>query len=362
MGLTSNLQEFLGQEYIDEDISADVIRKLFCGLPNLKAIDFCGCTSNKFKEAFTSLTAEAEEWPEKFTITRLSLHKCITLPTTVATMLLPRLARATHLDLAGVRVTDAALMSIPATARLTHLNLAKCKLLSARGVIEFLANHPAARSLVFLSLATDARTSQLFDVDDLTDLFRVLPKTLKSLSIKGAKMDASHIELLRPLTKHLEELALGRSLRLQDVNRLFVPDESEDGAMEMDWVPHSLKYLDLSDMWGSELDLVYLFGSQCAILKSFSEPVEVVEIADDVFKRVAKSAVALKKMGWKTSECGSRGWMVRDHKLSGEGKQRRDDGRRSWKMGAESWGMRKIPVARAEVGGMYGSYMFGRKL
>ncbi|KAK3392378.1 hypothetical protein B0T20DRAFT_54735 [Sordaria brevicollis] len=356
--LTPNLQEFLVQEHIDQDLSADVLRKLFLGLERMEALDFCGCTSTFFKDSFTAIVTP--DWPAQLSIRRLSLHKCLTLPSVVFETILPRLTRLTHLDVAGTRITDAALMSIPHTARLTHLNIAKCKLLSARGVIDFLANHPAAQGLVYLSLATDARSHQLFDVDDISELLPVLPKTLKSLSLKGSKMDPAHIDLLRPLTKHLEELAVGRSLLLEDVNRLFVPDETDDVEKQLEWVPHTLKFLDLSDFWGNELDLVYLFNSRCAIMKQYSAPLEVVELAEDVFRRVVKSSATLQRMGWRTSEVGSRGWMVR-HK-SQDPSVPRDDGSRGWKMGAEAWGMRKIPVARAEVGGMYGSFMFGRKL
>lgn len=356
--LTPHLQEFLGQEYIDDDLDAAVLQKLFLGLPLLKAIDFCGCTSTKFKESFLSILSP--NWPRDLMVQRLSLHKCLTLPSSVFEVILPRLTRLTHLDVAGTRITDTALSSIPPTATITHLNIAKCTLLSARNVIDFLANHPAVKGLQFLSLAADARSHQSFDAEHVTELLPILPKTLKSLNLKGSKMAASHIDLLRPLTKHLEELAIGRSLSLRDVNRLFVPDEDSDVTMEVDWVPHSLRYIDLSDFWGQELDLVYLFGSSCAILKSFSEPLEVVELAEDVCRRVSKSSTALQRIGWQLSECGSRGWMVRQPNKNATGP--RDDGRRSWKMGAESWGMRKIPVAHAEVGGMYGNFMFSRKL
>lgn len=373
--LTPNLQEFLAQEYLDDDLDAGVLQKLFLGLPRLKAVDFCGCTSTAFKESFAAIISP--DWPRELSVRRLSLHKCLTLPSSVLETILPRLTRLTHLDVAGTRITDSALASIPPSAHITHLNLAKCTLLSARGVIDFLANHPAVKELQFLSLATDARSHQLFSAEHLTELIPLLPKTLKSLSLKGSKMESSHMALLRPLTKHLEELALGRSLTLLDVNRLFVPDEDGDDdsssvAMQVDWVPHSLRYIDLSDFWGSELDLVFLFSGGCAVLKSYSEPLEVVELAEDVFRRVSKSKPALNRNGWRLSECGSRGWMVREAAplpVKGDNNNnnnnhsgRRDDGRRGWKMGAESWGMRKIPVARAEVGGMYGSFMFGRKL
>jgi len=365
--LTPHLQEFLGQEYIDDDLNPAVLQKLFLGLPLLVAIDFCGCTSNSFKESFLSILSP--NWPKELTVRRLSLHKCLTLPSSVFEAILPRLSRLTHLDVAGTRITDAALASIPPTATITHLNLTKCTLLSARNVIDFLANHPAVKGLQFLSLATDARSHQAFDAEHITELLPILPKTLKSLNLKGSKMAASHIDLLRPLTKHLEELAVGRSLTLRDVNRLFVPDEDggngdDDVAMQIDWVPHSLRYIDLSDFWGQELDLVYLFGSTCAMLKSYSEPLEVVELAEDVCRRVAKSTTALQRIGWQLSECGSRGWMVRQpgKNTGSSAAPPRDDGRRGWKMGAESWGMRKIPVAHAEVGGMYGNFMFSRKL
>ena len=36
----------------------------------------------------------------------------------------------------------------------------------------------------------------------------------------------------------------------------------------------------------------------------------------------------------------------------------RRDGARWWKMGARSWGMRKVPVVTADVGGFYGFCMF----
>ncbi|KAK0634931.1 hypothetical protein B0T17DRAFT_611869 [Bombardia bombarda] len=353
--LTPYLQEFLAQEYLDDDLDTAVLQKLFLGLPRLQAVDFCGCTSDSFKESFSAIVTP--DWPAELSIRRLSLHKCLTLPSAIFEILLPRLPRLTHLDVAGTRITDAALALIPPTARITHLNIAKCKLLSADAVINFLAKHPAVRGLEVLSLATDARTYQLFDVDEITALLPVLPKTLKSLSLKGSRMDAAaHIELLRPLTKHLEELAIGRSLRLPDVNRLFVPDDdgSDDESnleKQMSWVPHTLRYIDLSDMWAGELDLNYMFSSGCAILKPFSEPLEVLEIAEDGLRRVAKSSAVLQRTGWRTSECGSRGWMVR-HQVNNNNKTTTvsDDTPRNWKMGAESWGMRKIPVAKAEVG------------
>ncbi|KAI5858301.1 hypothetical protein GGS23DRAFT_334259 [Durotheca rogersii] len=357
--LTPFLREFLAQEYIEDEINASVLRKLFFGLERLQGIDFCGCSSTNFKNAFQSILQA--DWPDFLPISRLCMHKCITLSSSVFETLLPRLGDLTHLDLAGTRVTDEALQSIPHTARITHLNLSKCRLLTADAIIDFVANHPAASGLVFLSLGVDARSHQLLDEDALDRLIPTLPPTLRSLSLKGSRMAPSHIDLLRPLTKHLEELALGRRLKITDIDRLFVPDESNDGedaSKELEWVPHTLRYLDLSDYTAVELDLITLFGRNTSIMKRYSAPLDVIEIPDDMYARLATSPV-VKQLGWVVTENGSRAWLVRLRDLE-DGP--RDSGLRPWKMGASFWGMRKIPIACAEVGGMYGSYMFKRKL
>ncbi|KAI2467692.1 hypothetical protein F4781DRAFT_303284 [Annulohypoxylon bovei var. microspora] len=356
--LTPFLREFLGQEYIEDEIDAKVLRKLFFGLDRLQGVDFCGCSSTTFKNAFQSILLS--DWPETLSISRLSLHKCITLPPSVFETLLPRLGKLTHLDLTGTRVTDEALQSIPHNANITHLNLSKCRSLTADVVIDFLTNHPAVKGLVFLSLGVDARSHQLFDEDELSRLIPVLPQSLRSLSLKGSKMVESHIDQIRPLTKHLEELALGRRLKISDIDRLFVPDESNDGHLDqqLEWIPHTLKYLDLSDYTTAELDLITLFGRNTSIMKKYSSPLEVIEVTDEMYARLAKSPV-VKQLGWTVMENGSRAWLVRVHDPE-DGP--RDSGLRSWKMGASFWGMRKIPIACAEVGGMYGSYMFKRKL
>lgn len=371
LNLTPHLQEFLVQEHIDGDIDAQVLRKLFFGLDRIAALDFCGCTSSAFRSAFVDALPPGDRTGDLI-LKRLSLHKCTTLPSCVFETLLPRLPHLTHLDVAGTRITDAALASIPHTARITHLNLAKCNNLSADAIINFLSTHPAVasahspemNSLIWLSLSTDASTHETFDEDATTRLLPVLPKSLKSLSLKGSRMNTSHIPLLLPLTKHLEELALGRGLNITDANALFLPDTSpaDPDSMDVDapspaeeWQPHTLRYLDLSDLWSTELHLPTLYDTtQCALLTRLTDPLEVLEVSADVGRRIREAP--LQRLGWHRSEAGARVWIVRDGASAGHA------GLRGWKMGAESWGMRKIPVARADVGGMYGSYMFARRL
>ncbi|KAK2600146.1 hypothetical protein QQS21_005091 [Conoideocrella luteorostrata] len=340
--LTPYLQEFLAQEYVDIDLGPPVLRKLFFAMPNLRALDFCGCSSTVFKNSFNAILQEP--WPEMLSISKLSFHKCLGLPSAVFETILPRLGNLTHLDVAGTRITDRALELIPATAKLTHLNLAKCKELSAEVVVRFVTAHQATKdSLVFLSLATDPSNHLLLGKDDIDALLPKLPTTLKSLSLRGSRMHASHVPELIRLTQFLEELAVGRGLDMSDIHKLFHQDQQ--------WLPHNLRYIDISD-----IDTI--IGSASTLLAPASAPLHVIEIEERAYERAAKVNKNLQRVGWVAKEFGSRYWLVR---MNSDGTTR-DNGIRWWKMGAESWGMRKIPVAAAEVGGMYGSFMFGRRL
>jgi len=363
LDLTPNLREFLAQEHIDDDLDTKVIRKLLCDLPKLNALDFCACSSSKFKASFLEvIEAEPSPLPAALPITRLSLHECTILPASTYNILLPRLPKLTHLDVSHTRITDAALHSIPITARLTHLNLSKCSALSGSSVVDFLINHPAAKTLVYLNLGMDAKSSEILSSDDITALLPALPSSLRSLNMKGSVMDSSHIPLLLPLTKYLEELGLGRRLELSDIIRLFVPDQNAKVEEQMSWVPHQLRYIDASDLSPVALDLSTLFGTSCPLLTNITSPLEVIELRDDVDTRLKKSPGVMKRVGaykdpWCLMEAGRRHWLVRDFK---NGNEKADSGARGWKWGANYWGMRKVPVVRAEVGGMYGHYMFKR--
>ncbi|KAL3426678.1 leucine Rich Repeat domain-containing protein [Phlyctema vagabunda] len=357
LSLTPNLREFLAQEHIDDELDTAVLQKLLFGLPKLKALDFCASSSASFRTAFT--TVLSSPLPDELSITRLSLHECAILPSSTFDTLLPLLPRLTHLDVAHTRITDAALMSIPHTARLTHLNLSKCGYLSGRTVVDFLSNHPAAKTLVYLNLMMDSKSREMLSSENITMLLSVLPASMRSLNLKGSKMDASHMPLLVPVTKHLEELGLGRNLQLSDISSLLLPDEDAPLATQMSWVPHTLRYLDISDLGPVDLDLSTLFSTHCHILTGFTAPLEVLELHPSVYAKLEKGgASAIKRVRWCLRDAGRRGWLVRD-KADGS-QQDSDDGARVWKLGATFWGMRKVPVAHAEVGGMYGLYMFKR--
>jgi Leucine Rich repeat len=365
--LLPNLREFLAQEHIDEELSADVIRKLF-EMPRLQVLDFCACSSTPFRDAMMTVfrSTRSLDLPQVMPITRLSFHECTILPSAIFESLLPRLPYLTHLDVTHTRITDEALSLIPQSARLTHLNLSKCSSLSGEKVVEFLGTHPAVKdTLIYLNLLMDAKSHEMLDSNGISALLPKLPDTLRSLNLKGSKMSRNNLRLLQPLTKHLEELGIGRNLPFEDISSLLGPLPEDADDENEPWVPHTLRYLDISDFEASMLDFGLLFGSKTSILKSRTLPLEVIEVGTKAFDKLKEKEHVCKHFGWVVKEAGRRGWLVRDttkvrSKAAGEPEAQPDDGQRAWKMGATSWGMRKIPVARAEVGGMYGLYMFKR--
>ncbi|KAE8318917.1 hypothetical protein BDV41DRAFT_281072 [Aspergillus transmontanensis] len=364
--LLPNLKECLLQEHVEGDLSVEVVQKLLFGLPNLFAVDFCGCSTQSFSAVFQEALMAGPALPSALpNLRRVSLHECSSLPASVFEALLPRLVNLTHLDVTHTQISEAALFLIPKTARITHLSLSRCTRLQGSRVVEFLATHPAVcDSLVCLNLMTDPTRNRLLEEDDVHALLPKLPSTLRSLNIGGAKVTSAHTQALIPLTKHLEELGLGSAeLSAQDINLFFKPpprtNMDVDGSAEVkeeEWVPPTLCYLDLTK--APQLSLGTVFNpSSCLLLSQQSYPLQVIEFHEKLIAPLReRTKNARASLGWTVRELGRRGWYVRDP--ASMPLQVPDDGSRSWKMGARWWGARKIPVAIGEVGGIYGHYMF----
>jgi hypothetical protein len=105
-----------------------------------------------------------------------------------------------------------------------------------------------------------------------------------------------------------------------------------------------------------EINFGTLFGGTSPLLKGVVHPLEVLELSAEVFKRLEMNP-GVKRAGWRPKEVGRRGSIVRDSGFENVGRDNRDT---EWRWGASYWGMRKVPVARAKVGGMYDYYMFKR--
>ena len=358
--LMPGLVEFLVHEHIDDELSEIFLYKLFFET-NVEALDFCACSSRPFTTAFSNV-ADMNGSNALIHLKCLSLHECSTLQPPVFEALLPRLPNLTHLDVAHTMITDEALLSIPRTARLTHLNLGRCTQITGPAVVDFITTHPATKdTLVYLNLMADASRFTLLYEDDVEQLIPCLPRTLRSLNLGGAKINSANVKLLVPLTKHLEELGLAfADVSVADINAFFRPAiaiaEYDDEDEELAWQPWEstpLRYLDLSGI--KSVSKMSLLDSSCVLATPQSSPLDVIELGDDVIQQLRpKHNRRSSNPGWQVQEFGRRGWYVRRPELG----ELVDDGAREWKMGARWWGMRKVPVAVQDVGGMYGHYMF----
>ena len=407
LDLMPHLQEGLFQEHLDDDMDGQVLQKLFFRLPNMQALDLCAASSKGFVDAMTATTKRLAATPYgSLGIRRLGLHECFTLPSSVFEHLLPRLSGLTHLDVAHTRITDDALMSISPFARLTHLDLGRCSAISGEGVADFLVSHPAASELIYLNLSSDPSSYRLLDDTDLDRILPNLPPTLASLNINGAKTRSQHLPYLITLSKHLEELGIAHAkLSLDDVNSLFVaprPNGADSIAPTQTWIPPALHYIDLTSI--PSITQSSLFSSACVLLSPTTAPLEVLELGDKAISSLRECRNTNKRLGWVVKELGRRGWYVRTPNSTDAVREQQrgatssapsspvqgpvqwlfsppsssspspspvsssavvdpkramgGTGRRPWKMGAMWWGMRKIPVAVGEVGGLYGHYMF----
>ena len=408
--LAPNMKELLLQEHLDRDINEDVLRKAFYGLPKLRSLDLCACYAGSFTEAFSTALARLTHHPTlDLSIQNLSLHECFTIRSSDLELLLPRLPHLKILDLYHTRVTDTALHSIRDIAKLTHLNLGHCNNITGPLVTDFLASHPSAKNLVYLNLSCDISRYRLLRYSDMDRLLPILPSTLQSLNLGGAQLDPEiHMPDLHRLSKHLEELGLSSTnLTMADVRSFFnpllttsappsappypVPPPRISTAEQQQLLqqqPCTLRFMDLtSNPTITQPSLFFDTSPQSSridagtpsptpfLLKSSTLPLEVLELSAPVLNSLKSTPQSNKRFGWLVKELGRRGWYVRERGSvdGGEGGgggsvvERRADpaggrkgGGRWWKMGARSWGMRKVPVCEGEVGGFYGFCMFRR--
>ena len=357
-----NLQAFLVHEHIDDELDVNVISKLF-RMHHIQALDFTACASRSFADAFTTVCT-LMPWRDNSMLSlgalghplkQLSLHECTTLQEPVFEALLPRLSHLTHLDVAHTLITDDALLSIPGTAQITHLNIERCTRLTGSAVVRFLTRHPAAKdTMVYLNVMADASRHRLLSEDEVSRLLPNLPPTVRSLNIGGARVNSIHVPELKRLATQVEELGLkGADLGVNaDLNRIFGIGEQDSRQKS------TLRYIDLTDVKSvTQMSLSY---SPNALTSEHTEPLEAIEVGSSVLDELNKRNKRVKNPEWLVRELGRRGWYVRQRQPSTDREKSTDDGSRPWKMGARWWGMRKIPMVKQDVGGMYGYFMFKR--
>lgn len=210
LSMTPNLLEFLASENIQDDMNVTVLDYLFNKLPKLKALDFCGASSELFAQAFDELIITRDE----LTITKLSFHDCSNLSSDVFNKIFPHLTNLTRLDLNHTSITSEILLKLPNNIQLTHLSLARCSQLTTKDLINFLVNHPAVNrgSLQWLNLQIDSNmVSPLSHVYLLYTLKHLKGENISYLNISGMPCNGVILSTIRSKFVSLESLSIGNA-------------------------------------------------------------------------------------------------------------------------------------------------------
>ncbi|KGU21659.1 hypothetical protein MGM_06115 [Candida albicans P75063] len=233
LSMTPNLLEFLASENIQDDMNVTVLDYLFNKLPKIKALDFCGASSELFARAFNELQITRED----LSITKLSFHDCSNLAPEVFEKVFPHLVNLKRLDLNHTSITSPVLLKLPLDIQLTHLSLARCSKLTTKDLIQFLVDHPAVNrgSLQWLNLQIDSNVvSPLSDIYLLYTLKHLKAPKLKYLNIGGMPVNYKILLTIKAKFAELESLNISHAhLKVEELNE-FMKDNT------------TIKYFDLS--------------------------------------------------------------------------------------------------------------------
>ncbi|RLV89047.1 F-box protein [Spathaspora sp. JA1] len=225
--MTPNLREFLASENIQDDLDVIVLDHLFNKLLRIKALDFCGASSEAFASAFESLIIQRD----LNTITKISFHDCSNLTPEVFQGVLSRLINLQRLDLNHTSITSSILLeNIPKTAKLTHLSLARCSKLTTKDLINFLIYHPAVSqaSLVWLNLQIDSNViSPLSDIYLHYTLKHLNAPHLKYLNVGGMPVNSQTLIILKNKFSQLISLNISHAqVKIEDLHDYMKDNEN----------------------------------------------------------------------------------------------------------------------------------------
>ncbi|KAL6450066.1 hypothetical protein SBY92_002007 [Candida maltosa Xu316] len=238
LSMTPNLLEFLASENIQDDLNVSVLDLLFNKLLKIKALDFCGASSELFANAFDELIITRDE----LSITKLSFHDCSNLSSDVFGKIFPHLVNLQRLDLNHTSITSSILLTLPSSIQLTHLSLARCSKLTTKDLINFLVNHPSVShgSLTWLNLQIDSNVvSPLSDIYLLYTLKHLNAPYLKYLNIGGMPINYKILLTIKQKFPHLESLNISHAqISLDELTQTITPTSPDSSCC--------LKYLDLT--------------------------------------------------------------------------------------------------------------------
>lgn len=210
---------------------AELAMKVFFEYPHIKSLEITyidrprppafGSSNPHLAAAFSGLQPGITS-----SINCLTISLKDTLQVNFLRPLLLRIPGLRKLDLNDCRINDE--FSFHANARLSHLILNNSGLSGGKLAQTLTTHNSFKNSLEVLNL------SDLWDYSDgghfargrlratdVTEIIENIPATLRSLDMRFCKMDSTHIPLLRRLSTHLQELAIGQHLAMQDVEEII---------------------------------------------------------------------------------------------------------------------------------------------
>ncbi|KAK6463470.1 hypothetical protein DFJ63DRAFT_318563 [Scheffersomyces coipomensis] len=272
LSLTPNLLEFLASENIQDDLDVNVLDYLFNGLNRIKALDFCGASSESFARAFDELiipdiqTQQQQQDEDRMMIDdmstlrsysyqvqnqnlsnliKLSFHDCSNLSNDVFVKILPHLINLKRLDLNHTSITSTTLLQhLPTSCKLTHLSLSRCSKLTTKDLIAFLTTHPSVtqNSLQWLNLQVDSNVvTPLSDVYLLFTLKHLQASNLKYLNLGGLPVNKLILLVIKQNFPQLESLSLSHT----NISLVDLYDYLNVSSTKLNPNPN-LKYLDLT--------------------------------------------------------------------------------------------------------------------
>ncbi|QSZ32386.1 hypothetical protein DSL72_001960 [Monilinia vaccinii-corymbosi] len=327
-------------------LSEPLLRLLFVGLPHLKTLDLGNCTSSTLDyipRMFDS-TPEITSLP----IRSLSLENCTALPASSFDSLFSRLSSIQSMTLSHTHITTGALQLLPPTARVSHLAINHCPSLEDVSLVDFITSHPAVKdTLEYLDASADLAVGEEINEGGTERLLKHTPKTLKTLKLRGWKMDSACVTQLKGLNQTVRELSIGTGLFMRDLESMFLDAEENDSRNEEEAIDsseidskyatvldtmeraiaicklrrrlsttplpnftdtkHSLRYLDIRGMTLAEQSKIrssILLGKQSVAL-------DVIAVDDGLMDREGTLKEICASVGWAVKRDGRRCLLVR---------------------------------------------------
>lgn len=202
-------------------------------------------------------------------------------------------------------------------------------------------------SLEYLDASADLTVGEEINERDTERLLKHTSRTIKTLKLRGWKMDSACVTQLKDLNQSVEELSIGNGLRMHDLESMFLDSEENESLIEEEAIDsseidskyttvldtmeraiaicklrrrlsttplptftdakHSLRYLDIRGMALAEQSKIrssILLGKQSVAL-------DVIAVNDRLMDREGTLKEICASVGWTVKRDGRRCLLVR---------------------------------------------------